>query len=68
VLERAPLLDYHAHSNHVTLLIPDPALKATPFGWLKNASTSWCKAHPLDQVSSAAEALVAELANRRLQK
>jgi hypothetical protein len=23
-----------------TLLIPDPALKATPFGWLKNASTS----------------------------
>ena len=23
-----------------TLLIPDPALKATPFGWLRNASTS----------------------------
>ena len=32
--------------------------------WAKN----WCKAHPLDQVSSAAEALVAELANPRPQK
>ena len=32
--------------------------------WAKN----WCKVHPLDQVSSAAEALVAELANRRPQK
>jgi hypothetical protein len=32
--------------------------------WAKN----WCRAHPLDQVSNAAEALVAELANRRPQK
>ena len=32
--------------------------------WAKN----WCKAHPLDQVSNAAEALVAELAKRRSQK
>ena len=32
--------------------------------WAKN----WCKAHPLDLVASAAEALVAELTNRRPQK